>query len=88
MAIDTAERSLVDKPSPRRRCKRNRARHPAAVSNIFKLLGDSAAFDFQAHRRACSIVFGDGSQAAEYLERDTATGFDLGRPGGLVLWHD
>lgn len=88
MAIDTAERSLVDKPSPGRRYERNRARHPAAVAKIFQLLGDSATFDFQAHRRACSLVFVDGSHAAEYVERDTATAFDLVRPGGVVLWHD
>lgn len=88
MAIDAAERSLVDKPRPGRRYECNRAKHPAPVAKIFQLLGDSATFDFAAHRGSCSLVFVDGSHAADYVHRDSLTAFDLVRPGGVVLWHD
>ncbi len=55
---------------------------------ITQLLGDSRTFDFGPYRRACDFVFIDGAHSDPFAAADTATAFELIRPGGAIVWHD
>jgi len=55
---------------------------------ITQLLGDSRTFDFAPYRRTCDFVFVDGAHSYPFVAADTATAFELIRPGGVIVWHD
>lgn len=81
---DAGERMFIDKPAIGARFQ-NRSE---AVGRIVQLLGDSATFDWSAHRGKAGLVFVDGSHAYDYVRSDSETAFRLCAEGAIVLWHD
>lgn len=55
---------------------------------ITQLFGDSKAFDETPYRRACDLIFVDGSHAYSYVMNDSEKAMRMLRPGGIILWHD
>lgn len=82
------ERHMVEKPSPGCRYRKYRNKHPAAISRVHQLLGDSAAFDYSPYANSCSLVFVDGSHAYDYALSDTRAAMGIVEDGGIIVWHD
>lgn len=82
------ERHMVEKSAPGSRYEKYRDRHPAAISRIHQLLGDSATFDYSPYRDSCSLVFVDGSHAYDYALSDSRAAMTIVEGGGVVVWHD
>ena len=58
-------------------------------TQIERLYGDSAAFDFNPYLGRMDMVFVDASHAYDYVRCDTLNAIKLIRPeGGLIVWHD
>lgn len=58
-------------------------------AKITQLFGDSATFDYAAHRNATDLVFVDGAHSYDYVRKDTETALQLLRNGrGVIAWHD
>ena len=86
--LDRGERHFVDKPIPGARYRNCVEPWAAGAARIVQLLGDSAAFDWTAHRGRAGLVFVDGSHAHAYALKDSETAFQLVAPRGMVIWHD
>ncbi|MBI4658446.1 MAG: class I SAM-dependent methyltransferase [Verrucomicrobia bacterium] len=82
------ERHMVEKSRPGARYEKYRGKHPAAISRIHQLLGDSANFDYSPYRGSCSLVFVDGSHAYDYALSDTRAAMTLVEAAGIIVWHD
>lgn len=57
-------------------------------SRIHQHYGDSAAFDFSPFRDQIDLVYVDGAHSQAYVERDTATAFELASRRSAVVWDD
>lgn len=86
--LEEGERHMVDKPASGERYQLMRGRFPHEMGRIEQHFGDSATFDFTPYAGRCALVFVDGSHAYEYVLKDSATAFELVKPGGLIFWHD
>jgi Methyltransferase domain len=82
------ERAFVEKPRSGRYFVEAPAEWAAAAGRITQLLGDSATYDWSAHRERAGLVFVDGSHAYDYVMADTRTALSLIAPKGVVIWHD
>jgi hypothetical protein len=87
-ALDTGERTFIDKPLIGERFKRCGAPWSDKAAKIVQLAGDSATFDWSAHHGKAGLVFVDGSHAYDYVRADSETAFRLAASGAMVLWHD
>jgi predicted O-methyltransferase YrrM len=52
------------------------------------LRSDSAKFDTTSYLNSMDLVFVDGAHSYEYVKNDTEKGWDMLRPGGIMVWHD
>ena len=57
-------------------------------AEITQLWGDSAIFDFEPWKAKCDLVYIDGAHSEAYVERDTASAFDMISEGGVIVWDD
>lgn len=58
-------------------------------TKITQHFGDSATFDYAAHRNATDLIFIDGAHSFDYVKKDTETALQLLRGGrGIIAWHD
>jgi predicted O-methyltransferase YrrM len=81
LALDPAERALVDKPA-----SGTRVRGPAGAK-VRQLYGDTATFDFTPY--ACDLIFVDASHAYDYVLNDSRKALTMLRSGrGVIVWHD
>jgi predicted O-methyltransferase YrrM len=58
------------------------------VSQIRRVFGDSATFDFTPYHDAIDLCFVDGAHTYDYVINDSARALEIVRPNGVVLWHD
>jgi Methyltransferase domain len=82
------ERTFVEKPRSGRHFVEAAGRGVAAAQRINQLFGDSATFDWSAHRGRAGLVFVDGSHAYDYVIADSDTALGLIAWKGVVIWHD
>jgi predicted O-methyltransferase YrrM len=82
------ERAFVEKPRSGRHFIEPPSEWATAAGRITQLFGDSATYDWSAHRGRAGLVFVDGSHAYDYVMADTATALSLIAPKGVVIWHD
>ena len=82
------ERTFVEKPRSGRHFVEAADEWAAPARRITQLFGDSATFDWSAHRRRAGLVFVDGSHAYDYVIADTDTALSLIAQKGVVIWHD
>jgi predicted O-methyltransferase YrrM len=61
--------------------------HPEA-QRIEQLIGDSRSFDFSPWFGSIDLVIVDAGHEYESASADTATAFQLLRPGGVIVWDD
>lgn len=59
-----------------------------AAAKIRQLYGSSASFDFAPFYGTADLVLVDADHSYEFVKRDTATAFQLLRPGGAIVWDD
>lgn len=59
-----------------------------AAAKIRQLYGSSTAFDFAPFYGSADLVLVDADHSYEFVKRDTATAFQLLRPGGVIVWDD
>jgi predicted O-methyltransferase YrrM len=52
------------------------------------LRSDSATFDTTPYQNSMDLVFVDGAHSYEYVKNDTEKGWEMLRPGGIIVWHD
>jgi len=83
--VEEGEKSFIDKPTPGMRFIQS---DEPCTKKITQMLGDSATFDWSDHVNSAGFIFVDGSHAYDYAKKDTATAFQLIRPGGFIVWHD
>ena len=57
-------------------------------AEIEQLWGDSADFDFEPWKSKCDLVYIDGAHSEAYVERDTASAFDMISERGVIVWDD
>lgn len=57
-------------------------------AEITQLWGDSATFDFEPWKNKCDLVYIDGAHSEAYVERDTASAFDMISERGMIVWDD
>jgi hypothetical protein len=82
------ERAFVEKPRSGRHFLEATGELAAAARRITQGFGDSATFDWSAHRGRAGLVFVDGSHAHDYVLADTDTALSLIAQKGVVIWHD
>jgi hypothetical protein len=59
------------------------------ASQITRLYGDSATFDFSPYQGSIDLVFVDASHAYDYVRSDSLQALKLlRRGGGRIVWHD
>jgi predicted O-methyltransferase YrrM len=49
---------------------------------------DSAAFEPRPFSNSMDFVFVDGAHSADYVRNDSEKGWEMLRPGGIIMWHD
>ncbi|MDQ4058084.1 MAG: class I SAM-dependent methyltransferase [Actinomycetota bacterium] len=57
-------------------------------AEITQLWGDSATFDYRSWKNKCDLVYIDGAHSEAYVERDTASAFDMISERGVIVWDD
>jgi hypothetical protein len=82
------ERAFVEKPRSGRNFVEAPPEWALPAKRITQMFGDSATFDWSAHRGRAGLVFVDGSHAYDYVIADTDTAFSLIAQKGVVMWHD
>jgi predicted O-methyltransferase YrrM len=87
-ALAPGERAFVEKPRSGRHFVEAAAEWAEPARRITQLFGDSATFDWSAHRGRAGLVFVDGSHAYDYVIADTDTALSLIAQKGVVIWHD
>jgi hypothetical protein len=87
-ALAPGERAFVEKPRSGRHFIEATGEWAAPAARITQLFGDSATFDWSAHRGRAGLVFVDGSHAYDYVIADTDTALSLIAQKGVVIWHD
>lgn len=61
---------------------------PDLKGRIQFLKQDSATFDPKPFVGRMDFVFVDGAHNAEYVRNDSEKGWQMLRPGGVLVWHD
>lgn len=87
-ALAPGEAAFVDKPRSGRHFVAPPPQWAAPARRITQLFGDSATFDWSPHLGRASLVFVDGSHAADYVLADSDTAFRLIAQQGMIIWHD
>ncbi|MDX6767755.1 MAG: class I SAM-dependent methyltransferase [Candidatus Methylacidiphilales bacterium] len=52
------------------------------------LKSDSASFEVAPYAGSMDLVFVDGAHSYEYVKNDSKKGWEMLRPGGILVWHD
>jgi predicted O-methyltransferase YrrM len=58
------------------------------LDRVTFLSSDSATFDESLYHETIDLVFVDGAHSYEYVANDSAKGWQMLRPGGILAWHD